>query len=196
MLFDFRDFLKCNRGKLFLLAAVALAGIVLGIRGGFAVNDATVYLHSHQTNVFLLIADRKSIFGFFFVELITYLAILVLLTFASAHFLLSYLCFAILFFRSYLFALHMCLYIMCFKLSVLPFILVCWIPCFLISMCIFATVTILTVNRACEMHKYGAGCGNTWQLYIQKMLVPCIMLVILSILCGILTYFTTLGIIL
>ncbi|MCI8413212.1 MAG: hypothetical protein HFE47_03855 [Clostridia bacterium] len=196
LIFDFRDFVRNNRVKLIVIAAVNLLGLILGIRGAFSVYDAGEYLYHHQPNVFMYIAGKKSIFGYFFVNMITYLLVLALLVLCSAHFLTSYLCFAILFFRSYLFALHVCLYFMFLKLSVLPFVLACLLPCYLISMFIFAIVTVAAFNRARDARLYGSGCGNTFALFAQRMILPCIMLIIQTILCTILSYFLTLGIIL
>lgn len=196
LLYDFRDFIKCNYRKLICIGIINVLAIILGIRGGLSIHDAERYLNAHSTNAFLLFANEKSIFGYFFINLITYLAILTLLAIASVHFLVSYCCFLILFLRSYLFALHLCLYIMLLKLSVLPFILFCMVPCYIISMFIYAVVTVCTLHRARDIRIYGHSKSNGFLCYIQKMLIPCIMLVILTILCAILSYFLTLGIIL
>ena len=196
LLFDFRDFCKCNRGKLLVFCICNLLAIVLGVRAAFAVSDAETYLWSHSCNVFLFLAGKRSIFTYFFLELITCWVVLVLLVFASVHFLLSYLCFAILFFRTYLFAFYLGLYIFFLKVSVLPFVILCAVPCYLLCLCIYMTVAVLSLNRARDAWRYGAGCHNTFPRYMQCMLIPCAMLVIVHILCTILSYFLTFGIIL
>lgn len=195
-LFDFRDFCKCNRGKLILLFAVNVLAIVLGIRAAFGVSDAGTYLWSHSCNVFLFLAGKKSVFGFFFMELLTCLVVLVLLAFSSVHFVLSYLSAIVLFFRTYLFALYLGLYILLLKVSVLPFIVFCLIPCYLVCLCIYITVAVVAINRAREAWRYGAGCSNSFPRFLRYMIIPCSMLVILQLLCAILAYFLTLGIIL
>ncbi len=196
LLLDFRDFLKSNKKTLIVILIVNLLAIILGIRAAFAVHDAGIYLYAHPTNVFKLLTDKTSIFGYFFISLITYLAVLALIALSSIHFLLSYLALAVLFFRSYLFSLHLCLYIMFLKLSVLPFVIVCLIPCYIASMFLFSAVAIFAINRAQDARRYGAGCGNSFPLFMQKMLLPIIILIILTILCAVLSYFLTLGIIL
>ncbi len=196
LILDFRDFLKSNRKTLVVIIIVNLLALILGIRAAFAVCDAGVYLYAHPTNVFKLLTDKTSIFGYFFISLITYITVLTLIVLSSVNFLLSYLALAVLFFRSYLFSLHLCLYIMFLKLSVLPFAIVCLIPCYIVSMFLFSAVAILSINRARDARLYGAGCGNSFPLYMQKMIIPATMLVILTVLCAVLSYFLTLGIIL
>ena len=63
-------------------------------------------------------------------------------------------------------------------------------------MSVFFAVCVLSVNRACEAHRYGAGCNNTLVMHFRRMILPCCMLVIVNILCSISGYFFTLGIIL
>lgn len=196
MLYDFRDFCRSNRGKLLIFAAVNLLAIALGIRGGFAISDVNAYLCSHSCNTFSFLAGRKSIFGYFFMELLTDIILLIMLALTSLHFVLSYLSFVILFFRTYLFALYMTLYLILLKLSVLPFVLLCLLPCFLIALTIFCVVAALAFDRARDAWRYGAGCTNTFAQFLRGMILPGSMLVILRILCTILAYFLTLGIIL
>lgn len=193
--FDFRDFLRCNRMKLLCAALVVSVGIVLGIRSGFAVYDAGAYLSAHPSNVYLLIVRQKSAFGCFFGELLTNLLLLWIVVFCSANFLLAYLGFVILLFRAYLFAMYLCLYIFVLKLSVLPLVFFCLLPCFLVTSFLLAVVCILSLNRAQETRRYGWGC-SPWRRYFICMLVPSIMFGILAVLCSILCYFLTLGIIL
>lgn len=196
LLYDFRDFVRANRIKLLFLWLACIAGIILGICGAFSVFDAQVYLTNHADSTFLFVIGKKSIVGYFFVNLIISLLTVLLLAFLSVHFLASYLSFLVLFFRSYVFSLYLCLYIMLLKLSVLPFVLLCLIPYYLLSVAIFTVVAVLALNRACDLHLYGYCNENSLPRFVQKLILPCIMLVILLILFTILSYFLTVGIIL
>lgn len=196
LLYDFRDFIKENRGKLWIMAALQVLAIVLGVRAGFSVADAGEYLQAHSTTEFLYLQGRKGIFGYFFVKLLCDVVILVLLALTSSHFILSYLGFAILFFRAYIFALYISLYIIFLKLAVLPFVILCMLPCFLLGTLLFCSVTALAFCRAHEAWRYGHGCHQTFLRFVRSLFFPCAMLILLQILCTILTYFLTLGIIL
>ena len=179
-----------------MIAVINLLAVILGIRGGFSVGDADTYLWSHSCNTFLFLAGKRSIFSYYFMELLTSLLVLALLSLCSVHFILSFLCFAILFFRTYLFALYLSLYIMLLKVSVLPFILLCMLPCYLLCMLLFSVVAVLSFNRARDAWRYGSGCNSSFLRFLRAMILPCIMIAILQILCTILAYFLTFGIIL
>lgn len=196
LVYDFRDFIKNNRGKLILIAAINIIAIILGIRGGLSVGNVSAYLFEHRPNTFLFLAGKKGIISYFLINLLTYVAISVILIFSSLHFIIAYLSFIVLFLRSYLFALQLSLYIILLKLSVLPFVLICLVPCFIISSFIFALITVWSINRACEARLYGCEFRGCIIKCLQFAILPCSMFVILNILVAILSYFLTLGIIL
>ncbi len=195
VIYDFQSFIKSNVKKITACSIISIAAIILGIRGAFSVDDAASYLFVHPTDVFLIIINKKSVFGYFFSHLITDILLIALITLASVHFLTSFFCYIIIFFRSYLFALHIALYIILFKLSILPYILICLIPCFLLNVFLLTIITAIAVNRAKEAHYYGTNCENNFIGFAKKMILPCIISAILAIICSVLTYFFTLGII-
>lgn len=195
LLYDFRDFLRGNIRKLIVMTIVHLIAIILGIRAGLSVYNVDNYLLSHAPNAFLFLIGKRNIFAYFVIGLLIDLAILALLTLASANFLLAFTCYILLFLRTYLFCLYLCLYIILFKLSVFPFILFCLIPLYIVRSFLFIAVAICAMNCARDRRLYGSNCGNSMMQFARKMLIPCIMLVILSLIGALLSYFLTLGII-
>lgn len=196
LLYDFKDFIKENKGKFFIILIVNLIGVVFGVRSGLSVYNAESYLLSNTTNDFLLLIHERGIFAHFFINLISCIVIFTIIALSSAHFLICYCCLPVLLFRAYSIAMDICLYVFIFKLSVLPFIIVFIIPYFVASSCIYAIVTIMALNRAREIRLYGCGCGNTFPIFVQKLIFPCIMLAILLIILEIPAHFLTIGIIL
>ncbi len=192
----FREFVAKNTAKFLAIGIVCLLGIIMGVRGGIVITDASGYMLAHPTDVFLLIIRQKSVFGCFFSDLITYAIIVIMLTCCALNYFTSYLCFIIIFFRSYLFSLHMALYIIIFKFTALPLILLCLAPCFIFSTFVFAVMSVMSLNRAKEVRLYGCSRNSTFIIHVKNMALPCIVLGILLIISSVLLYFLALGIIL
>lgn len=195
LLYDLRDFIRCNSGKIIFMIIVHLVAVLLGIRGGLTVHNAEHYLHAHPSNLFLFMLAKRNILAYFAIELLTDIAILTLIALSSCYFLISYLSVVLLFLRTYLFVLYVCLYIIVLKLSVLPLLLFCIIPCFIVFTVIYTVVAVMAINRAIDRRMYGVSYCNCMHGFLRSMIIPCIMLVILSICCSVFVYFLTLGII-
>lgn len=196
LLCDFKEFLSACRKVIIVFVIVNICAICLGIKSAFSVYDAGIYLLAHPTNLINLITNKTSLFGYFFVVFLSDLTILAVIWLLSVNFILSYLSLAVTFFKSYLFALYICLYVTYFKLSFLPLLLLCLIPCYLVTIFLFIVVSALSICRARDLRLYGCGCANSFALFTRKMIIPCIVLFLISVICTTLSYFLTLGIIL
>ena len=196
LIFDFRDFLRSNAIKYIAYSCVCIIAIVLGIRGAFAVSNASAFLYEHSTRTFVFVIGRRSLFGYCTSLLLSCVLVLAAIALCSCNFIASYLTFALLFIRSYLYALYFCLYVIYFKLSILPFAIVCLLSFFIITTFVYITVSVLAFNRAWDIRKYGNCSETCLTSFLKQLIIPGIILIALCILCVILAYFLTLGIIL
>lgn len=192
---DFKEFLCSCRKIIIVLIITNIVAICLGIKSAFSVFDAGIYLLAHPTNLISLIANKTSLFGYFFIVFLSDMAILAVIWLLSVNFIISYLSLVVTFFKSYLFALYICLYVTYFKLSFLPIMLLCLIPCYLVTTFVFIVVSALCICRARDIRLYGCGCTNNLGAFTKKMIIPCIILFAVAIICTVLSYFLTLGII-
>ena len=195
LLYDFRDFMRANKVKYLIYAVVCLIAIVLGIRGAFTVSNAGTFLYEHSTRTFSFVIGSKSLFGYGASLFLSCIIVLAVMALCSCNFLMSYFTFVLLFIRSYLYTLYFCLYIIFFKMSILPFAIVCML-CFIITTFIYITIAIMAYNRAWDIRRFGK-CSNTCvPLFLRKLILPSAILAVICIVCVILAYFLTLGIIL
>ena len=196
LLYDFRDFLRSNAVKYIAYACVFIVAIVLGIRGAFTVSNAGTFLYEHSTRTFVFVIGRRSLFGYFASLLFSCVLILTVIILSSCNFIASYLTFALIFIRSYLYALYFCLYVIYFKLSILPFAIVCLLSYFIITTFIYISVSVMAFNRAWDIRKFGNCVETSAPYFLKRLILPSVILLVLCIVCVILAYFLTLGIIL
>ncbi len=192
---DFLDFVRCNKFRLIIVAAFALAGCGLGISKAFTLANSEGVDCIKRYNIYLLICGTRGFWGYFISRVLSCLFLTVAMAFLSYRIYTAWVNIGIVFLFCYYNFRSATAAVILLKITFFPAAVLCVFPFALIFSAYFCSVAVFSLNKCGEFRCYGAdnyfSCAGSVCI---RLVIPFAVAVLFSLAESLLALILTLGV--
>lgn len=193
---DFVDFIRCNKAKLLITLAFAVAGCVLGVRGAFSAAETDGVACIKRFNVYLLICGSRGFFGYFLRRFLSCLLITLAMCLLSYRIYTAWVNAGIVFLYCFLNFRMASASVILLKITFLPAAVLCVFPFAVLFTAYFCCVCVFCFNKSNEFRCYG---GDNYFSCVggvcRRLVLPVCFVVLAALAESLLALILTLGVI-